>query len=261
MEGRSLAAIERRVGGRVGVFAIDTATGRSLDHRADERFPLCSTFKWVLAAAVLQRVDRRDLSLDDRVAYGRADLVEHAPVTGARAEEGGLTVAELCHAAVTVSDNAAANLLLARIGGPAGLTAFARAQGDAITRLVRDEPSLNEWSAGDDRDTTSPRAMASLLRRVVCGDALSAPRRDQLRAWLTACETGKDRLRAGLPARWAVGHKTGTGPRGSAHDVAVAWPPGRAPLILACYLSGSDADPPALARAHAAVGALVASAL
>lgn len=258
---RSLREIEKSVGGRVGVFALDTGTGRQLASRPDERFAMCSTFKWVLAAAVLARVDRGALSLEDRVAYGPGDLIEHAPVTRAHVTEGALTVGSLAEAAVTVSDNTAANLLLTTVDGPAGLTRFIRAHGDDVTRLDRNEPTLNENAPGDRRDTTSPRAMASLMRQLLVGDRLSAASRERLLGWLRACETGKDRLRAGLPPGWTVADKTGSGERGSVNDVAIVWPPGRPPILIAAYLSDGDAGVETLARAHAEIGRLVAQEL
>lgn len=255
---RSFGEIEASVGGRVGVFAFDTGTGRQLAHRPDERFAMCSTFKWVLAAAVLGRVDRGELSLGDRVPYGANDLIEHAPVTGERVRDGAMTVDALAEAAVTVSDNTAANLLLAKVDGPAGLTRFSRSFGDTVTRLDRDEPTLNDNTPGDPRDKTSPRAMATLMRRLLLDDGLSAASRERLLGWLRACETGKDRLRAGLPVGWTVADKTGTGQRGSVNDVAIAWPPDRPPVVIAAYLSDSEAELDMLARAHAEIGRLVA---
>lgn len=255
---RSLAEIEARVGGRVGVFALDTGTGRLLAHRADERFAMCSTFKWALAAAVLARVDRAQLSLDERVSYGSTDLLEYAPVTREHVAEGSMTVDTLARAAVTVSDNTAANLLLAKIGGPAGFTQFVRSLGDLVTRLDRDEPTLNSNDPGDPRDTTSPRAMVGLMRRVLCGNALSPASCERLLDWLRACETGKDRLRAGLPQDWTVGDKTGSGPRSTINDVAIAVPPHRAPILIAAYMSEGGLGLKVLQAAHADVGRLVA---
>ena len=227
---RSIAEIEARVGGRVGVFALDTGTGRQLAYQPDERFAMCSTFKWVLAAAVLARVDRAELALPERVTYSQADLLEHAPATREHVAEGFMTVDALARAAVTVSDNTAANLLLAKIGGPAGFTQFVRSLGDPVTRLDRDEETLNTNDLlGDPRDTTSPRAMVGLMRRVLCGDVLSPPSHERLLGWLRACETGHNRLRAGLPQGWIVGDKTGSGGHCTVNDVAIAWPPGRAP--------------------------------
>ncbi|MDF2695100.1 MAG: Beta-lactamase, partial [Labilithrix sp.] len=227
-------------------------------YRPDERFAMCSTFKWVLAAAVLGRVDRAQLSLDERVRYGSADLLEHAPVTLEHVADGSLTVDALAGAAVTVSDNTAANLLLAKIGGPAGFTQFVRALGDPVTRLDRDEPTLNENDPGDPRDTTSPRAMVGLMRQVLCGDVLSSAGRERLLSWLRACETGKTRLRAGLPPDWIVGDKTGTGARLAVNDVAIAVPPGRSPILVASYMSDGNAGLEALATAHADVGRAIA---
>jgi beta-lactamase class A len=258
---RSLAEIEASVGGRVGVFAIDTSSGRQLAHRPDERFAMCSTFKWVLAAAVLTRVERRVLSSTERVSYGSADLVGHAPVTRENVSEGAMSVDALADAAVRVSDNTAANLLLAQIDGPAGFTSFVRQLGDGVTRLDRNEPSLNSNEPGDPRDTTSPRAMVSLMRRLLCEDALSTTSRERLCTWLRACTTGKDRIRAGLPKDWTAGDKTGTGERGAVNDVVIAWPPDRAPILIAAYLSDGDRDVAALAGAHADIGRLVAQEL
>jgi beta-lactamase class A len=254
----AIADVQRRVGGRIGVFALDTGTGDVVAHREDEHFAMCSTFKWVLGAAVLGRVDRRELALDARVPFGRADLLEHAPTTRAHVAEGALSVAELAQAAITNSDNTAANLLLARIDGPTGLTQFARRLGDAVTRFDRIEPALNANTRGDLRDTTTPRAMAGLLRSILCGPALARASRDRLIAWLRACETGHERLRAGLPAAWNAGDKTGTGDHGAVNDVAVAFPPGRSPVVIASYMTDSEAPVARLSAAHAEIGRIVA---
>jgi beta-lactamase class A len=242
----------------VGVYAFDTGSGRELAHRADERFAMCSTFKWVLAANILALIDGGRLSLQERVSYGPQDLLEYAPVARDHVGEGFMTVEALARAMVVISDNTAANLLLAKVGGPAGFTQFARSMGDDVTRLDRDEPSLNSNLPGDPRDTTSPRAMLGLMRRALCGDALSNASRELLSAWLRDCETGKSRLRAGLPVAWIVGDKTGTGNRGATNDVAIATPPGRAPILIAAYLSESTAAPAALQAAHAQIARLVA---
>jgi beta-lactamase class A len=234
---RDLADLETYVGGRLGVFALDTASGRTLAHRADERFAMCSTFKWVLAAAVLARVDRGELAIDQRIPYGKADLLDHCPVTGEHVAEGALALERMARAAVTVSDNGAANLLLAQVGGPAGLTAFVRQAGDSVTRLDRNEGALNSNVPGDPRDTTSPRAMVGLQKAILCGDVLAPASRERLLAWMKACETGKDRLRAGFPADWTVGDKTGTGENMAVNDLAIAIPPGRAPVLVAVYTS------------------------
>lgn len=254
----ALAEIERSVGGRLGVFAIDTGSGRELAHRADERFAMCSTFKWVLAAAVLAHVESGALSLQQRLAYGDVDLLEYAPVTRKHVADGFMTVDALMQAAVKVSDNTAANLLIGQIGGPIGLTQFIKANGDSVTRLDRNEPLLNLNEPGDPRDTTTPRAMAGLMRRVLCGQTLSEEHRALLTGWMRACETGKRRLRAGFPADWNVGDKTGTGMRNAVNDVAIAVPPGRAPILVAAYMSGGNASPDAAQAAHARVASVVA---
>jgi beta-lactamase class A len=255
-----LAAIETSVGGRLGVFALDTGSGRTVAHRADERFAMCSTFKWVLAAAVLASVDRGELSLAQRLTYAPADLLGHAPVAREHVGEGAMTVQMAARAAVTLSDNTAANLLLTQVGGPAGLTAFMRQAGDGVTRLDRTELTLNSNDLGDPRDTTSPRAMVGLMKSVLCGEVLKPTSRERLVGWLVACETGKKRLRAGLPGDWVVGDKTGTGENRAVNDVAIAMPPGRAPILVAVYMSeGADGDDGAIhERGHAAVGRLVA---
>ena len=234
-------AIEASVGGRLGVAVLDTATGELAGHRLDERFPMCSTFKFLAAALVLARVDAGQERLDRRVVVTRADLLKYAPVTSKHVGGAGMTVAELCEAAITVSDNTAANLLLASAGGPAGVTAFARRIGDDATRLDRTEPTLNEAIPGDPRDTSTPRAMAQTLRKVMLGDALSDAGRAQIVRWMTANTTGGQRLRAGVPSGWRVADKTGTGRLGSTNDVGVLWPPRRAPLVVVAYLTGTQA--------------------
>jgi len=247
-------AIEARVRGRLGVAVFDAASGRVAGRRLDERFPMCSTFKWLLAAAVLQRVDAGREDLARRVVFGRDALLAHSPVSERRVGGAGMSVAELCEAAVTVSDNAAANLLLAAVGGPSAVTQCARSLGDDRTRLDRTEPSLNEATPGDPRDTTTPRAMSVALRSALLGDGLSPAARAQLAAWLTATTTGAHRLRAGLPADWRIGDKTGTGERGSTNDVAVCWPPRRAPVVVAAYLTGCAAPMAAREAALAEAG-------
>jgi beta-lactamase class A len=269
---RSLPEIEASVGGRLGVFAVDTATGRELAHRADERFAMASTFKWILAAAVLASIGKGELSWDQPVPYGPSDLLEYAPVATQHIEEGEMTIEALAEAIITLSDNTAANLLLAKVGGPAGLTKFMRACGDPITRLDRDEPMLNSNLPDDPRDTTSPRAMVGLMHRILCRPGVLAPMyRAQLWHWLRASQTGKNRLRAGFPRDWIVGDKTGTSNRNAVNDVAVAVrkpetgsvDPERAhlgipPILVAVYMSESPAESVnVLEAAHAEVARLV----
>ncbi len=232
--------LESDSGGRLGVCVLDTATGARHVHRGDERFPMCSTFKVLAAAAILARVDAGKEQLARRITFDASALVTYSPVTEKRVGGDGMTLAEICDAAVTLSDNTAANLLLAVIGGPPGLTAFVRGLGDEITRLDRNEPSLNEALPDDPRDTTTPNAMASSLQALILGTAaLSAASREQLTAWLLANKTGDTRLRAGLAKDWRVGDKTGSGARGTANDVAVIWPPNKPPIVITAYLTGA----------------------
>jgi beta-lactamase class A len=231
--------LERESGGRLGVCVLETATGARHAHRGDERFPMCSTFKALAAAAVLAQVDAGKEQLTRRISYDASALTTYSPVTEKHVGDG-MTIVELCDAAVTLSDNTAANLLLATIGGPAGLTSFARSLDDQFTRLDRSEPTLNEALPDDPRDTTTPNAMASTLQTLVLGTkALSAPSREQLTAWLIGNKTGDTRLRAGLAKHWRIGDKTGTGARGTSNDIGVVWPPNTAPVVVTAYLTGA----------------------
>jgi beta-lactamase class A len=239
-------------------MALDLGSGRTVGHRSDERFPICSTFKTLLAAAVLSRTDGNLAGLDRSIRYGAADLLEHAPVTRNNVARGEMTIGELCEAAVTVSDNTAANLLLADLGGLAPFNAYFRRLGDQVTRLDRPEPALNEGIPGDPRDTTTPRAMAENLRRLFAGDALPPTARERLVGWHRRAAVGQARLRAGLPDGWSLAHKTGTGGHGATNDIGVAWPPGRGPLIIAAYYAESDAPLPSLEAVLAEVGRVVA---
>ena len=215
---------------------LDTRDGRRAGHRADERFALCSTFKLLAGAAVLARHDAGKEQLDRRIRYDAKDLVTYSPVTEKHVATG-MTLAELCDAAITLSDNTAGNLLLAALGGPQGLTAFTLTLGDSVTRLDRIEPELNEAVPGDPRDTTTPTAMSANIRALVLGDALSAQSREQLKRWLVGNKTGDTALRAGVPAGWTVGDRTGSGERGTRNDVGVIWPPEREPVIVSVYLT------------------------
>ena len=242
-----LAALEARTGGRIGLHVVDTGTGRTLGYRADERFLMCSVAKAPTVGAVLRRAQDDPALLDRSVRYTRAQLVEYSPVTGPRAGTG-MTVRELCAAALTVSDNTAENLLLGVLGGPGATTAFVRSLGDRVTRMDRSEPTLNDAAPGDERDTTTPAAMAGLLRGLMLGDALAPPGRDLLTGWLLANTTGAQQIRAGLPAGWRTADKTGSGSKGESNDVAVSWGPGRAPWVITVFTAPARKDP-AAARA------------
>ncbi|GAA4225080.1 class A beta-lactamase Bla1 [Actinomadura meridiana] len=239
---RQLTKLEKSRGVRIGAYAIDTRTGRSVSHRADETFPFASTFKVMACGAVLRKARRSDPGLLDRVIhYTKNDLVNYSPITEKHVETG-MTVAELCHAAITQSDNTAGNLVLRQIGGPTGLTKFLRSLGDPVTRADRWETALNDWRPGEKRDTTAPRPWARDLRTLTAGGALIPADRARLTGWMKATVTGDKRIRAGLHASWTIGDKTGTGGTyGSANDIAIAWPPSRPPLIIVVLTTRPDA--------------------
>jgi beta-lactamase class A len=253
-----LAAVEKAAKSRLGVAVLDTGTGRKLAYRGAERFSLLSTWKVLAAGCVLARVDQGADSLARRVTYSQSSVLSYAPVTKLHVRDG-MTIGELCAAALELSDNTAANVLLESCGGPKGLTAWLRAIGDGVTRLDRTEPTLNEARPGDPRDTTTPSAVADTLDKLLLGNILSAASRRQLAAWMIACKTGTNRLRAGLPPGWRVGDKTGTNDTGCANDLAIAWPPGRAPLIIACYLADAGVPPRQRDAAQADVAKIAAT--
>jgi beta-lactamase class A len=254
-----LAALERRHGGRLGVAMLDTSTGQYVGHRADERFLMCSTFKVLAVAAVLVRVDQGREQLERRITFGKEVLLAWAPITSRHAGDHGMTVGELCQAAITVSDNTAANLLLATLGGPAAVTRFVRTLSDPMTRLDRIEPDLNVTSPGDLRDTTTPTAMLADLQSLLLGDTLSAASRGHLIDWFCANTTGNQQLRAGVPASWRVGDKTGSGAQHEVNDIGILWPPQRKPLLVTAYYTGSTADIDGRHAVLAAVGRIAAS--
>jgi len=253
-----IADLEQENGGALGVAILDAKTGRRIEHRANERFAMCSTFKLLAAACVLSRVDKGGEQLTRRITFAQKDVMPNSPIAKDHIADG-MTVGEMCAAMITTSDNTAANQLLASFGGPAAYTSYARSLGDQMTRLDRVEPALNDWKPGDERDTTTPSAMLEDLRKVVLGDALSPSSRDQLTAWLVANKTGGKRLRAGLPKDWRVGDKTGTSGTGIFNDIAVIWPPGRAPLVVTVYYAGGRGSDDQRNAVIAEVGAIAAS--
>ena len=256
-----LADLEKDHGGRLGVCVLDVATGRRIEHRADERFAMCSTFKVLAAGLILTRVDRKEESLDRRIVFSKENVVTYSPETEKHVGGDGMTLGEICKAALTLSDNSAANLMLESVGGPAQVTQFARTLGDEMTRLDRIETGLNEAKPGDPRDTTTPAAMADNLRKIVLGDRLSAPSRDQMIDWMVANKTGGARLRAGVPNDWRVADKTGTGDRGIFNDIGVFWPPGRKPILVTVYMAGAKASGDQCNAAIAKVARAVAEAM
>jgi beta-lactamase class A len=258
--GRALKGIRERIGGRLGVHVLDSQSGRRFGIDENSRYAMASTFKLPLAAALLWQVDRGAFGPERTLVIDRRDVLPHSPAVEAKLAAGatGMSVRELCAAAVTQSDNAAANVLLTAIGGPPALTRFMRdAVGDKVTRLDRNEPALNENARGDARDTTTPRAMVDSLLRIFTQDVLSLASRAMRIEWMTQSQTGVDRVRAGIPRGWQVGDKTGTGPNGAVNDLAIAYPPGRRPIFIAVYMSESTRTTAELAAAHADIGRLV----
>jgi beta-lactamase class A len=253
----TIATTEHGLGGRLGVAVLDTGNGRRLEYHENDRFPFCSTFKFLAAAAVLQKVDKKELQLDRKISYGAADLMEWAPITKQHVQEGSMTLEALCAAAIEYSDNTAVNLMLQTIGGLKGLTEFARSIGDSVIRFDRNEPELNTAIKGDERDTTSPAAMLNDLKVLLLGDTLSASSRQQLEGWLVKNTTGDKRLRAGLPPTWLVGDKTGTGENGARGDLAIVRPPNRAPILVVVYTVESAASNEKINEAFAAIGKIV----
>ncbi|MFD8802127.1 class A beta-lactamase [Streptomyces atroolivaceus] len=247
---RAFAEMERKYDARLGVYALDTGSGRTVTHRPDERFAYASTCKALLAGAVLDRNSLREL--DRLVRYGRDDLVSHSPVTE-RHVATGMSLRELCDATVRYSDNAAANLLFRELGGPRGLQDALRGLGDDVTRCDRYEVALSDAVPGDLRDTSTPRALADDLRAYVLGTTLPTDKRAVLTDWLKRNTTGDHTIRAGTPDGWQVGDKTGTGGYGTRNDIAIVWPPDRAPIALAVLsrrdTKDAERDDALLARA------------
>jgi beta-lactamase class A len=237
-----ISALERSMGGRLGIFARYVGRDNLFGHRDNERFPMCSTFKLSLVGAVLEAADAGRTNLHKRLAYGPADLLEYAPVSRAHAAEGSLSVADLCKATVELSDNTAANLLLTEIDGPASLTARWRVWGDKETRLDRNEPTLHSSIPGDRRDTTTPMAMAQTMQALLVGTTLKLENRERLLGWVRNCQTGLTKLRAGLPAGLIVGDKTGNNAKDTMGDIAVVEAKGSPPLLIACYLTEAKVD-------------------
>lgn len=249
-----IAAIEGRVGGRLGVFARDLKSGRTLKYRADERFMLLSTFKGVLAAMVLWRIDAGHESLSAMVSYGEADLLPASPVTTAHVREGTLSVSQLCQAITSVSDNAAANLLLKRCGGPGALTAFVRQIGDHVTRFDRYETVAGIRSGM--LDTTTPQAIADTAQRLLWSTVLSVSSRAQLERWMIGNSVGLTRLRASFPGNWVAGDRTGTND-GICNDYAFARLPDGRRLIMAAYHDAPNATMSVQESALRDVGAVI----
>ncbi len=254
-----IADIEKALGGRIGIAAINPASHRSFRYRSHERFAMCSTFKASLAAMILRRAESGALSLEETIAYGKADLLPTSSVTAAHVDQGSLSIEELCQAAVEVSDNAAANLLLRRIDGPAQLTEFFRSIGDKVSRLDRMELELNFNEPGDPRDTTTPDAMIEDLKAFLLSDqVLTPPSRDRLTRWMINEQNGRNRIRSAVPPFWKVANKPGTNANGAVNDIAVVWPEGGSPIAICIY---TDAPGATLTRSTDAIAAAAKAAL
>ena len=255
----ALKHIRERVGGRLGVHALDSQSGKRWGIDENSRYAMASTFKLPLAAAILWQVDRKAFTLDHTLAIEQKDFLPNSPAFDAKIAAGrdSMTIRELCAAVVTQSDNAAANVLLSGIGGPSALSAFFRTLGDQTTRFDRPEPDLNTNLPNDPRDTTTPRAMVDSLLHIFTQDVLTLPSRAMLIEWLIASRTGLDRVRAGLPKAWNPGDKTGTGEHGAFNDLVIAYPPNRRPVFVAVYMSESKLGAKELAATHAEIGTLI----
>ena len=259
--------LEKSSGGRLGVFAVNTKNGRAIGYRADERFPVCSTFKVLAVGAILKRVDVGNLRLDKRVFYTQRDLLKYSPVTQAHLKEGSLPIMMLCMAAIEESDNTAANLLLKELGGPGQVSQFCRILGDPTTRLDRIEPALNSGLPGDPRDTSTPKHMADNISALMLDSFLSAASKRYLTDWLVDCKTSPTLLRAGLPKDWRVADKSGMGgpdnsfgASNTRNDIAVIWPPNGRPIVIAAYLTGCKLKATDRDAVLAKVGSIVAKA-
>lgn len=250
--------IEQSLGGRLGVAVLNTGTGEFLGYRPDERFAMCSTFKFFLVSAVLNTADADPTLMSHAIPFDSTDLVSYSPVTGARVEDGVISVEEACAAAVIESDNTAANLLIELVGGPDAVTSFARSLGDAVTRVDRYEPELNSNRNGDEQDTTTPRAMVGSMEMVLVGDTLSPSSLELLLAWMSRTETGRNRIRAGIDPRWRIATKAGSGERGATNDIGIVWPPGEAAILIAVYSSESTKPP---GERNAAIAAVARTAI
>lgn len=253
--------IESRLSARVGVSVIDLETGDVWSHKGDELFPTNSTFKAFLCAAVLDAGDSGKTDLERSVTIQKSDLVTYSPVTEKRVGGEGFTIEELCEVTVTTSDNAAANLVMKEIGGPQALTGYLRRIGDQMTRADRWEPDSNTGIPGDERDTTTPTAAADTLKKLVLEDTLEAGSRKKLTGWLVGNKVGNSTLRAGIPPSWKIADKTGAGGNGSRNNIAVVWPDGRKPVVIAVYITQTTASFDARNKAIAEIGSALAQSL
>lgn len=252
-----IKALEQKEGGRIGVAAVNLENNQRLEYRASERFAMCSTFKLLLVAVVLSRVDAGKEKLNKLVDFTQSDIQEYAPIAKEHLKEGKMSIAELNAATIQYSDNTAANLLLQTIGGPKEFTRYIRSLGDKVTRLDRNEPTLNSNLPNDPRDTTTPSAMVETMRKLLTGDALSLESKEQLNAWLIGNTTGDKKIRAGMNPAWKIGDKTGSGENGASNDVAIVWLTNKKPFLIAVYYTGADSSADKKSEVIAQVGRIV----
>lgn len=240
---KNLSELETSSGGRIGLSARNTANNRVIQYRSEERFLFCSTFKALLVASVLKKSMSDPHLLEERIKYDKKDLEasKYSPITEKHLNDG-MNIAQLCEATIQYSDNAAANLLLKKLGGPQAVTNFLRSIGDSKFRLDRWEPELNSAIPEDPRDTSTPNAVEKSLQQVLLGDTLGQSQRELLKTWLKGNTTGDTRIRAGVPTDWTVGDKTGTCSYGTTNDIGIIWPSKNAPIIVAIYFTQKEKD-------------------
>ena len=263
-EAKLTAAVQTEEGAlqaRIGMVVVDAGTGANWNYRGDERFPLNSTHKTFACAALLAKVDQKALALDQPVSIRKDLLVTYSPITEKKLAPETMTLGELCHAAVSYSDNTAGNLVVEALGGPAAFTSYMRTIGDETTRLDRKEPELNEALPGDLRDTTTPNAIVGSLRKILLGDVLSASSRVELTQWMLDDQVAGALLRASLPSDWKIADKTGAGGYGSRSIVAVIWPPAKPALVVGIYITQTNASTSISNQAIARIGTVLKEAV
>jgi beta-lactamase class A len=258
---KAVRAKEARLSAQIGVAVLDTKSNALWSYRGDERFPLLSTHKAFACAALLAKVGRGETSLQKQVTLLTTDLVANSPITKKHIGPDSMSLAELCAAAIAVSDNTAANAVLSAIGGPAALTDYFRSLGDQVSRLDRNETDLNENAPGDPRDTTTPAAAVADLNKLLLGDAMKPDAREQLKQWMLNDAVSGPLLRAAAPSDWRIADKTGAGERGSRGIIAVLWPPDRAPIVTAIYIRQTTASLDERNAAIARIGGALVTAL
>ena len=240
---RKIKHIENTYGGKIGLYAINTANNKIISFNANKRFPFCSTSKVMTVAAILLKSSKKPSFLQKIIYFKKAAILKsgYAPITKNNIKNG-MSVEALCAACIRYSDNTAANILMRMLGGPQAVTKFARRIGDDKFNLNRYEPQLNSAIPGDKRDTSTPKAMAKSLQKLILGHILPPKQHSLLEHWLITNTTGNNRIRAGAPKNWLVGDKTGTGQYGTTNDIAILWPPNYAPIVLSIYYTQKFKD-------------------